>query len=343
MNPVFFYDRLPALQKVFQLIKYKKGKALLISDKKLQTQPALNPWKKNKNLLFYFISSGEKTKSLEALPSHIKKIQTLIKDFDKDHLVFISLGGGSIIDLTGFLAFIYKRGLPVVHFPTTWLSALDSAHGGKTALNFQNIKNLLGAYHFPKAVFIIKAFLNQNPAQLKQSAMGELLKIALIEGGDFYQQLTEEYNNLPMEKFLKPAIQAKMKIVSKDPYEKLSLRKQLNLGHTVGHVLETLYPFPHGSAVSQGLVFSLNWSLKKGFINKKHYEEIKKLLPQQKRDKKISASAFRKHLRQDKKHKQNFKIDFVFIKKPGRVFLKSVGERELLNEAKKQGLIYGST
>ena len=339
MNPVFFFNRLPPLKKVFQSIGYKKGEALLICDKKLQSQPLLNPWKKNKNLSFYYTPSGEKTKSLERLPSHIKKIQSLSKDFDKDSLVFISLGGGSLIDLTGFLASIYKRGLPVVHFPTTWLAALDSAHGGKTAVNFQNIKNLLGVYHFPKAIFIVKSFLEKNPKSLKLSAMGELLKIALIEGGPLYKKLKKEYKNISLEKFLKPAIQAKMKIVSTDPYETRSLRKKLNLGHTVGHILEALYPLPHGSAISQGLIFSLNWSLKKGFLNRKNYEEIKIYLPQQKINKKISASVFKKHLRQDKKHKQGFKVDFVFIKKPGMVFLKSVGEKELLNEAKRQGLI----
>ena len=162
----------------------------------------------------------------------------------------------------------------------------NSAHGGKTAVNFQNTKNLLGTYYFPKAVFVVQAFLNQNPQKLKHSAMGELLKIALIEGGIFYKKIKEEYKNISMEKFLKPAIQAKVKIVSKDPYETYSLRKTLNLGHTIGHILEVLYPLPHGSAVLQGLIFSLNWSFEKKIINEKYFKEIQTIFPKQKITKK---------------------------------------------------------
>ena len=103
----------------------------------------------------------------------------------------LAWGGGSIIDLTGFLATVYKRGLPVVYFPSTYLSALDSAHGGKTALNFKNIKNLLGSYHFPKAVFVVRDFLKNNPQGLKNSALGELVKMAFIAGGKLYQSLKE--------------------------------------------------------------------------------------------------------------------------------------------------------
>ena len=336
MNPVFFSDHLPPLRKVFLSVNPKVNQALLICDKKFQSHPLLKIWRKNKNLKFYYVNSGEKTKSLEQLPLHIKKILSLNTDFGS--FFFISFGGGSLIDLTGFLASIYKRSVPVVHFPTTWLSALDSAHGGKTAINFQNIKNLLGSYHFPKAVFIVNDFLKQNSIQLKKEAFAELLKIALIEGGPFYNKLKKEQNKNSLEKFLKQAIQIKMKIVSQDSFETKKIRKKLNFGHTVGHILESLHPLPHGTAVAQGLLFSLNWSFQKGFINKKSFEEIKKLIPKKKISK-ISPVLFKKFLKQDKKHKKADNLDFVFIKKPGDVFLKSVSEQEIFIEAKKQGLI----
>ena len=334
MNSVFFCNQLPPLKKVFSAVGPKINQAVLICDKKLQSHPQLNKWKNNRNLKFYFVSSGEKTKSLESLPAHIKKILSLNKDFDKN-----TLGGGSLIDLTGFLASIYKRGLPVAHFPTTWLSALDSAHGGKTAVNFQNVKNLLGTYHFPKAVFVVKDFLKQNPEKLKQSALGELLKISFIAGGDFYEKLKKEHKKISLEKFLKPAVQAKMQIVRQDPFETKRIRKKLNLGHTVGHILEALYPLPHGEAVLQGLTFSLNWSFQKSFINKKNYEEMKNLIPKKKTNTKPPLALFKKLLKQDKKHKKNHQLDFIFIKKPGAVFIQSVFEKELLDEAKRQGLI----
>ena len=339
MNPVFFSDHLPPLKKVFLSAGPNIKQAILICDKRFQSHSLLKKWRENKNLKFYYLSSGEKSKSLEELPRHIKKILSLNKDFDRNSLLFISFGGGSLVDLTGFLASIYKRSLPVIHFPTTWLAALDSAHGGKTAINFQDVKNLLGTYHFPKAVFIVKDFLKQNPKKLKKEAFGELLKIAFIEGGDFYKQIKKTKDNFSMEKFLKPTVQAKIKIVAQDPFEVKSIRKTLNLGHTVGHILETLHPFPHGLAVSQGLLFSLNWSFHKGFISKKDFEEMSKLIPIQKINKKISSNLFKKYLKQDKKHKEGCSLDFVFIKKPGSVFVKSVLEKELLKEAKRQNLI----
>lgn len=358
MNPVFFSSHLPSLKKVFSSAGPNVRQALVVCDRKFQTQPLLKKWRDCKSLQFYYLSSGEKSKSLERLSVHVKNILALNRDFDKNAFAFISFGGGSVIDLTGFLASIYKRGLPVIHFPTTWLSALDSAHGGKTAINFLNVKNLLGTYHFPKAVFIVKNILKQAPAHLSNQAWGELLKIAFIEGGSFYTSLKKEHhslmcsvskkNNLKektklycsfLEFFLKPAIQAKMKVVQRDPLEDKNIRKTLNLGHTVGHILESLYPLSHGEAVLQGLLFSLNWSFHRALLSRKMFEEMRSLIFFKQAGKKLSSSLFKKHLRQDKKHKQNYKLDFIFIKRPGLVFVKSVSEKELLTEAKRQNLI----
>lgn len=355
MKPVFFSKNIPSLNSVFSSTSPHIKQALVFCDKKLKNHPSLKKWKKNKNVKFYYLPSGEKTKSLEKLPFHIQKILKLNPDFDKKSLGFISLGGGSLGDLTGFLASIYKRGLPVIHFPTTWLSALDSAHGGKTAINFQNIKNLLGTFHFPKGVFVVESLLNQNPDKQKREAFGELLKIAFIEGGTFYQKLSSalrthsqwkaknqsslKKGSFPIEKWIKPAIRAKMKIIQKDPFEKKDLRKKLNLGHSLGHLLESLYPLPHGLAVEQGLLFSLNWSFYKGFIPEKYFKEMKEILLQKKPRKKINPALFKKHLRQDKKHRQGYKLDFVFIKRPGSVLIKKVSEKDFLKEARRQGFI----
>lgn len=339
MSSVFFSEHLPSLKQVFSSINPKAKKALVFCDKRFQNQSILKKWKSNKNLKFYFLSSGEKSKSLERLPSHIKKIISLDKDFDKSSLCFISIGGGSLIDLTGFLSSIYKRGLSVVHFPSTWLSALDSAYGGKTAINFQNVKNILGSYHLPKAVFVVYDLLKQNPKKLREEAFGELLKISFIEGGELYKKIKKQKGEINIKNFIKPAIQAKIKIVTKDPFETKGIRKKLNLGHTTGHIFESLYTLPHGIAVGQGLLFSLNWSFHKNFISKNHFTEMKALIPKKRKTKKIPLHLFKKHLKQDKKHKANYKIDFVFIKKPGNVFIQPVTETDLLNEAKRQNII----
>ena len=433
MNPVFFSKKIPAVQKVLsssslkssiQLSKEKldfrkigslqesnqRGlsphfkQALVICDGKFRTSALLKKWRENKQLRFYYVRSGEQAKGLEQLPQHIQKITSLISDFDKRSVLLIAIGGGSLIDLAGFLASIYKRGLPIVFIPSTWLSALDSAHGGKNALNFKSVKNLLGTYHFPKAVFIVEELLKQNPKALEQQAYGELLKMAFIKGGSFYKNLQQSFLNFKtinclrdsrysrrdlksfkapysrknhhfshvspfshikqkfssneslqkkdqnsnrtdiqkifsIQQFLQIAIESKIEIVKKDPFETKEERKKLNLGHTVGHILEAVESLPHGLAVLRGLLFSLNWSYHKGFLNKKNFEEMKGLIPLKEITKKIPFNLFKRYLRQDKKHKAGFKIDFIFIKKPGEVFGQPVLEKDLIQEAKRQSLL----
>ena len=317
-------------------------KALVICDSKLKTHPSLQAWQKNSIFSFYFVSSGEGTKSIEHLSRHLKNILSLCENCGKDHLVFISVGGGSLGDLTGFLSSIYKRGVPLIHIPTTWLAALDSAHGGKNALNFSGIKNVVGTYHFPQAVFIVEEVLKSLPLKQKRMAFGELLKIALIEGGSFYKSLKQQsdWRKFSWEKFLKQGIASKIKIVRQDPFEKKSLRRALNFGHTVGHILEAAFKIPHGQAVMQGMLFSMEWSARKNFLNKKELQNLRSLIPGDFLiTKKIPMVLFKKLLRQDKKYKDPSCLEFVFIHRPGTVTLQRVKEREILQEAQRQGLV----
>ncbi|MBC6415552.1 MAG: iron-containing alcohol dehydrogenase [Bdellovibrionales bacterium] len=339
-SQIFFLKQLPSFK--FLLSKTSSKQALVFCDKKLKNSLLLKKWEKNSHLTFYNLNSGEKTKSLEHLPKHLQKINSLIPDFDKNLTLFIGLGGGSLLDLTGFIASIYKRGVPFVAIPSTYLSAIDSAHGGKNALNFKKVKNLIGTYHFPQAVLIIKELLKNNPEHLKESAYGELLKIALIEGGLFYKKLHSHFlksKQINIYPFLKQAIKAKMKIVAQDPFEKKSFRLKLNLGHSLGHILEAYHFMDHGRSVLYGLLFSLRWSYHKKFLNLKNFKEIKKIIPIKSKLKKIPLQTFIKYLRQDKKHKRNEKLNFIFIKKPGQVLIKTISEKEMIQEAKRQSLI----
>ena len=350
MNPVFFTKRLPSAEHVLARGGGQK-QAVVLCDKRFKTHPRLSQWREDSRLDFYYLSPGEKSKSLERFPQHIKKILSLDRGFGKNGLLFISFGGGSLNDLTAFSASVYKRGRDVIHFPTTWLSALDSAHGGKTALNFQDTKNLLGSWLFPKAVFIVGDFLNENPDRLKREAFGEMLKIALLEGGGFYKKLKQEITDSPKGEnirwpdrkswsaFVKKAIQAKRQIIRRDPFETRSLRQKLNLGHTVGHVLEAFHKIPHGEAVLRGLRFCLCFSLWEGFASSRDFEEMAKLIPPQRRLKKIPLILFKKLLMRDKKNVRPHFARFVFIKKPGHAVLKSVAVEELIRSARRQELI----
>ena len=336
MSKSYFLKKLPSLSKIYQG-RFKQS--LIVCDSKLKNNLILKSWKKDKASHFYFVKSGEFSKSVEQLSAHLKKIKSL-KNFNREDSVFISVGGGSIGDLTGFLSSIYKRGVPVIHVPTTYLAALDSAHGGKTGLNFKDTKNFIGTYHFPDSIFIIEDFFKSLSLKEKKSAYGEVLKMAIISGGSFYQNLRKDFKstkNNDIKKFIKPCILSKMKIVNKDPYEKKDLRKILNLGHTVGHVLESSKKWSHGEAILYGLLFSLEWSFHKKFITLKDYEEIKQMIPAKKI--KLSKSIFKKFLQEDKKYNSGKSLDFIFIKKPGKVFIKSVSEIALIQEAKRQKLI----
>ena len=340
---VFFCSHLPSPQQVILKSHPSAERMIVVCDKKLKAFPALKPWR-NPQVSFYFISAGEKEKTVEKLPFHLEKILSLAKGAGKESLLMVSLGGGSIGDLTGFLAAIYQRGVPLVHFPTTWLSALDSAHGGKTALNFKKIKNAVGTYWFPKNVFIVRDFLKHLSEKEKQSALGELLKTALIKGGSFYDKLKNSVPHSPQEweSFLKEGIAVKRNIVQRDPYETKGLRRKLNLGHTLGHILESAYGLPHGQAVSEGILFSAKWSFKKQFLSRKNLLEIKTLIRSNisfEERKPISVLRFKNFLKRDKKRRNTSDMDFIFIHRPGNVVIQSVSEKDILEETKRQGWV----
>lgn len=175
-------------------------------------------------------------------------------------------------DFSAFFAHLYKRGRELWFVPSTFLSAFDSAHGGKTALNVGGVKNVLGSYHFPTRVYIVKELLLNLDQKEILSAGGELVKMALIEGGSFYSKLkkSSKPSFQTMWEFLPDAIHSKLKIVQRDPFEKKNIRKKLNFGHTLGHCFESYLKIPHGQAVAMGILFSLEWSLFQQYLSQKN-------------------------------------------------------------------------
>ena len=296
-----------------------------------------------KETTFYFVQGGENLKDIESFSFHTKNILKNIFKMLKPPQSFIGIGGGSVTDFTGFFASVYKRGVPVSYIPTTLLSAIDASHGGKTALNVSSIKNVLGSYHFPEKVFIVKNLLQKTPSSEIVSAYGELVKIALIGNTALYKKLKKKiqpsFNHL--WNVMPSAVQSKWSIVSKDPYEKKKIRRSLNFGHTLGHCLESYRKIPHGKAVSMGALFALHWSMKRRYISSsllletqdiiQHYAKVSSVL-------KIPLSRLKKLLSQDKKNTCDNKIEFVFIKGIGRPFIKAVPINEILQFYKKHYL-----
>ncbi|WP_374029297.1 hypothetical protein [Bdellovibrio bacteriovorus] len=298
--------------------------------------------------LKYPVKAGEDLKSVARFPQHISRIVDLCQNVSNRKLTIVVVGGGSVGDFGGFVASILKRGVRLVQMPSTWLAAIDSAHGGKTALNVGAAKNQIGTFYPADKIFLVKSLLLSQPEPRAFEGFGELLKISWIVGGPLWKQLSreKEINANVLWKYLPAAIQAKNKVVATDPEEKKGLRHILNLGHTVGHVLEAYYKLPHGVAINYGLDFSLRWSLQKGIMSRKTFEGLQQApvsgyLLSPARDCLLSTKAsdlkeFRHLLLSDKKKTKAQTLRFVFIKKPGACIIREVSVDDILIELCRQ-------
>jgi 3-dehydroquinate synthase len=222
------------------------------------------------------IPAGEENKDIDYC---IGIWRTLI-DFaaDRKSLV-VNLGGGVISDMGGFAASTYKRGIDFVHVPTTLLSQVDASVGGKTGIDINSIKNIIGTFTQPKAVFINYDFLKTLPARQILSGTAEMLKHGLIVDVAYWERLKASDLSLPDEELIYWSVEIKNKVVIEDPTEK-GIRKALNFGHTVGHAVETNSlindgdPLTHGEAIAIGMICEAYLSYKKTGLKKEELDEI---------------------------------------------------------------------
>lgn len=208
------------------------------------------------------IEAGDTHKTLEAL-AHVW--DELSRHGASRKSLLVNLGGGMVTDLGGFAAACFKRGIRFINMPTTLLGAVDAAVGGKTGINFNGLKNEIGAFRPADAVIISTRFFQTLPHEELLSGYAEMLKHALIDNPDSYRALLDFDLSAPdwdrLLDLLQQSVQVKQRIVAQDPFE-TGIRKALNLGHTVGHAFESLShrrgtPIPHGYAVAWGLVCEL--------------------------------------------------------------------------------------
>ena len=191
--------------------------------------------------------------------------------------VVVNIGGGLVTDIGGFAAATFKRGIRVINVPTTLLGAVDAATGGKTGINFNGLKNEIGAFHLPSEVIISALPLATLPESEILSGYAEMLKTGLIADSNLYRMLLDVEGMLAdphkLETAMKRCVEIKEEIVNLDPRES-GLRKILNFGHTAGHAFESLSiervkPLAHGEAVAHGILVELILShMLKGFDSK---------------------------------------------------------------------------
>lgn len=331
---------------------------LLIYDRIFDRQPKVAAWVRQFPVR-YAVKSGEDLKSLQHFPRHMTAILQKTRQLSARKMKIIVLGGGSTGDFGGFVASIYKRGVPLIHIPSTWLSAMDSAHGGKTALNARGAKNQLGTFYPAKEIYMIKPLLLAQPSARSFEALGELIKMALLSGGRLYRKLNQvrDFKVETLWKLLPLVVAEKYRIVNKDPEEKTGLRHLLNFGHSMGHVFESYYGLPHGVAVLAGLQFALEWSYQSGHMTQKDYLKLMQARFWQKavQAKKHSewknltmmgllsekAQRFLPYLEQDKKKTTSKKLRFIFLKTPGRPVISEISLSEMLLEVRRQQSFWG--
>lgn len=230
---------------------------------------------KNLTCLPYIALEGEQNKSLECA---ISLTQFLTDNNLSRSDILINIGGGSVCDLGAFVASLYKRGIKYINIPTTLLCASDASIGGKTAVDFNGIKNLWGTFYQPYATFIDLDFLKTLPLNLIEEGLSEIVKYAIISK-HFYNEfikfnsINQIINNLHAVLF--NCLNIKADLVRKDQFD-FNERRALNLGHTVAHAVESKlnYQLSHGKAVAFGLVIESKIAHQVGLITKNHLDQI---------------------------------------------------------------------
>jgi 3-dehydroquinate synthase len=203
------------------------------------------------------IAAGETHKTLQTCELIWKSM--FDNGLDRKSLV-INLGGGVIGDMGGFCAATYKRGIDFVQIPTTLLAMTDAAVGGKLGIDFHGIKNAVGVFKNPSAVFCDTDFLKTLSERELKSGFAEVIKHARIGDSVLWKQLLTIKNlrQAGWATILKRSLAVKVKVVKKDPFEQ-NLRQILNFGHTIGHAVESFFletdaPLTHGEAIAMGMI-----------------------------------------------------------------------------------------
>ena len=215
------------------------------------------------------IKGGEGVKTLS---NYAKIAQQLVTLGASRSSALFCIGGGATLDLGGFLAGTYHRGMHLVNVPTTLLGMVDSAHGGKNGLNLRG-KNVLGSFYMPRAVSCDIRFLDSLSKQQLDNGLAEIVKTGFVCNPDILDMLEDWPES--MERVILQCIDEKMKVVALDPRDLNGTRATLNFGHTLGHAIEFETGLPHGSAVGMGQRFAVMLSLEQGLIPQ---EDAKKAL-----------------------------------------------------------------
>lgn len=295
------------------------------------------------------LGSGEPFKTIESVLAICK---AAIDSNAKRSAVFTGIGGGVITDMTAFAASIFKRGATCELVPTTLLSMVDAAIGGKTGCDFDSYKNMIGSFFPAQKIHIIPSFIQSLPENEYRSGMAEVVKTALLYSKELFEKLASKPEILQnrkdplVEEMIKICVNAKAAVVEQDLTEK-NIRMQLNLGHTFGHALETragLGKVSHGDAVAWGIARATELSKKIGLCTENYVQTVKSALSSfgwetqpmhsalngKFASEKEAALSLFEAMKKDKKNASN-KVRFVLQEDVGETVITEVDEKDVLS------------
>ena len=258
---------------------------------------------------FFNVPEGEKSKSAACA---LKLIESIAAYDVNRKLFIIALGGGVIGDLAGFVAAIYKRGIPYIQIPTTFLAQIDSSIGGKTAIDLKQGKNLVGAFYQPKAVFADTQVLKTLNNRQMRNGLAEAIKYGVIKDVSLFNFIEKNHRKLlgndevALTHLVSRCAQIKADVVSADEKETKGIRTILNFGHTAGHAIESAagFKYHHGESVALGMRIAARISVMKKLLNQIQEQRLNNLitnvgLPQ--KIKSVQLSKIMELMKHDKK------------------------------------------
>ena len=282
------------------------------------------------------LPAGEENKTLSAVS---RIYERAVEDGIERGDFFLALGGGVVGDITGFAAATYLRGIRFLQIPTTLLAQVDSAIGGKTGVDFQGYKNMVGAFHMPSLVYSPMSALRSLDERQYASGLGEVMKHALIRDRDYYDFLIREREGILLrdEEILAETVyrsdRIKKEIVEEDPREE-GIRRLLNFGHTLGHAIESCsdFQYSHGQCVAFGSLLAerisaalspeeervlMDWMEAVGLSVKLRRMDIGEILSSVKKDKKMDGG----------------RIRFILLRRIGEAYIENGLSEERMREA----------
>ena len=306
-----------------------ESKFLIITDENVFSlyEDRIKSIMKGLEYFIFKITPGEKSKSIE---NFVEINKFLVENNFNRGDAIIAFGGGVVGDLGGYVAASYLRGIDFLAVPTTLLSMIDSSVGGKNGINFMNLKNQVGSFYFPKYVHIDYSFLETLDERNINNGLAEIFKYSVLKDRELFEYL-KSADDLDYEMIIYKSLNTKVDFVRDDERDR-GKRQKLNLGHTIGHGIESLsnYQLNHGESIGIGTIYMARAAYKLGLAEDDFYKDL--------------IEAFENHnlpisydfdtdeilevLRHDKKIKNN-KINIIIPTKIGEVMSKKIDFNEL--------------